>query len=713
MQPLEGCVVIALGDMADRALCRFLATLGAEVRAAALDEQLAVGADFLIEPLGLEQLADAGITRAQLEEWNSALIHVSVTPFGSGGTRSRWRGGELVTSAMGGTLRLTGQPDRRPVKEALDACTFHAEMVAAAGAMAAHYSRLNSGRGQHVDVSIQEVAFSRNISGVLAWQFDRRKLHRAGGALNYGKATVRCIWQLADGWCFHSLMTGRFGAPANQALSDWIDQTGLDNPLREVDWLRYNRSTLDATTRAVWETAIAAFFLTQTRAEIRSEGRARGINACVVEEPGDVLADPHLRARDFWSEANGCRLPGRFAVLTPASTAVRHADAPVAAARSGPLAGVRVLDFSWALVGSITTKILGDLGADVVKVESRTRPCLSRLDVQVSASRPDDLDDKPWFAHLNTSKRSLELDLKRREAMEVIEPLLGWADAIVENFSPGTMQKLGLGYTTISSRHPEIVMASGSVYGQTGPLAREWGVDGTGGALSGRTFLTGWPDRDPVVPGAVPYGDVIVPYVMAACVMAGLAHRRKRGGGCHIDASMYEICVQQMLPAIRASQQGPKPQRTGNSDPGVLDQDVYPARGEDRWIAISLFDEADQARLHELTGGQPLAQWTSDQNDHELVEQLQHAGIAAGVVQDIEDMIEKDVSLTERGALVDLPHPKLGSFGHVRTPITFSDDVIRPFRAPGIGEHTREIALETAGIGAERYAQLEAEGVLK
>src|SRR5690606_29058012 len=195
-------------------------------------------------------------------------------------------------------------------------------------------------------------------------------------------------------------------------------------------------------------------------------------------------------------------------------------------------------------------------GADVIKVESRSRPCLSRLDVQVAASRRGDLDDKPWFAHLNTSKRSLSLDLKRPESREIIDPLLGWADAVVENFSPGTMDKLGLGYADVSAAHAGLVMASGSVYGQTGPLAREWGVDGTGGALSGRTFLTGWPDRGPVVPGAVPYGDVVVPYVIAACVVAGLAGRLRSGRGCHVDAAMYEICVQQMAPALCAAQDG-------------------------------------------------------------------------------------------------------------------------------------------------------------
>jgi crotonobetainyl-CoA:carnitine CoA-transferase CaiB-like acyl-CoA transferase len=346
-------------------------------------------------------------------------------------------------------------------------------------------------------------------------------------------------------------------------------------------------------------------------------------------------------------------------------------------------------------------------------VETRSRPCLSRLDVQVSASRADDLDDKPWYAHLNSSKRSLTLDLKRPESREVLGPLLGWADAVIENFSPGTMDKLGLGFAQLSASRPDLVMASGSVYGQTGPLSGEWGVDGTGGALSGRTYLTGWADRDPVVPGAVPYGDVIVPYVMAACVSAALAQRRAQGGGCHIDASMYEICVQQMHAAIVAAQRGVTPQRMGNADPAVPSQDVYPARGEDRWVAISTFTPEEQQRLAALAGNRPIAAWTREHEDHVLVAQLQAAGIAAGVLQDMEDMLERDPQLRARGALVELPHPKLGAFGHMRTPITFSVDQIKPYRAPGMGEHNREIAVEIAGVTAERYAELDAAGVLK
>lgn len=727
MKPLDGLSVLALDGAADSALARLLNSFGAQVtpvQLSVLANELP-RADFLIECIGLPALQRAGFSRERIEQINARLIHVSVTTFGSKGPRADWRGGELIASAMGGTLRVTGDPDRSPVKEALDACWFHADMVGAAGAMAALVELAHSGRGQHVDVSVQEVAFSRNVNGVLVWQFDRRKLHRVGGALNYGRATVRCIWPLADGFCFHTLMTGRFGAPANQALSDWIDEAGLPNPLRGVDWTRYNRSTLDPQTRREWEQAIEAFFSTRTRQEISTEGRRRGINATVVAEPGDVLADAHLQARNFWaSDVGGRRKPARFVAMQEGSQPAQPAQGSTrVAARPGPLKGLRVLDFSWALVGSITTKVLGDLGCDIVKVESRSRPCLSRIDVQVNASRADSFDDKPWFAHLNTSKRSLALDLKLPQSREVLEPLLDWADIVVENFSPGTMAKLGLDYATLQKRNPGIIMVSGSVFGQTGPLAESWGVDGTGAALSSRTFLTGWPDRNPVIPGAVPYGDVIVPYVMAAATAAAVEHRRRTGKGCHIDAAMYEICVQQMHDAIIAAEQGQRPMRSGNDDPNVFHQGVYSTAGDDQWIAITLPSRSDWQRLCAAAGISPeqsprdaqpaLNAWSRQHEARALMEQLQAAGIAAGAVQDIEDLIEHDPQIAIRGALINLEHPLLSGFGHVRTPISFSATHTSPYRAPSIGEHSNAIAAELCGLSASRIEELERLGVFR
>lgn len=695
MTPLQDHRVAVLGNMADRALVRYLASLGAEIGGPV------AGASFVVDDLGLEATRDLGIP--------ADAIHVSVTPFGSGGPRAHWRGGELVASAMGGALRVTGEPDLPPVKEAGDACTFHADMVAAAGALAAHFARGSHGKGQHVDVSIQQVAFSRNTNGILVWQFDKRKLARAGGSIAYGKAKVRAIWRLSDGWCFHALMTGRLGAPANQALSDWMDEVGAPNPMRGTDWLSYNRSTLPAETRAEWEAAMDAFFRTRTKREIATEGRRRGINACVVNEPADVLADEHLAARGFFTAPGG--LPTRFATFREASAAV-SAPAIQAGQRPGPLSGVKVLDFAWALVGSITTKTLGDLGAEIVKIETRTRPDLARLDVQVSASQPGNLDDKPWFAHLNTSKRSLALNLKQPSSRRVLEPLIEWADVVVENFSPGTMAKLGLDYDELARRNPGIVMVSGSVFGQTGPLAQEWGVDGTGGALSGRTFLTGYPGGDPVIPGAVPYGDVIVPYVMAASVAAALQHRRETGRGCHIDASMYEICVQQMRYSLEAAKRGERPGRLGNSDPAVFAQDIYPAAGEDRWVVISVSSIEERQRLHAITG-EDVAGWTRQREDHRIAEELQAAGIACGVVQDCEDLMDRDPQMASRAALAVLDHPLLGPFGHVVTPLRLSRDEFAPFRAPSMGEHSHEIARTICGLDEAEIARLDDEGVFQ
>jgi crotonobetainyl-CoA:carnitine CoA-transferase CaiB-like acyl-CoA transferase len=210
----------------------------------------------------------------------------------------------------------------------------------------------------------------------------------------------------------------------------------------------------------------------------------------------------------------------------------------------------------------------------------------------------------------------------------------------------------------------------------------------------------------------VPYGDVIVPFVMAGHVAAALQHRRETGRGCHIDASMYEICVQQMRDFLSAAKRGERPQRLGNTDPTVPWQGVLAAAGEDRWVAISLFDEADRARFAAVAGADPEA-WCAAREDHAIAAELQGAGIAAGVLQDPEDMIERDPQLAERQALVTLDHPLLGPFGHMATPMRFSRDRFEPFRAPRMGEHVEAIASTLCGLSLARVAELSKEGVLQ
>jgi crotonobetainyl-CoA:carnitine CoA-transferase CaiB-like acyl-CoA transferase len=221
----------------------------------------------------------------------------------------------------------------------------------------------------------------------------------------------------------------------------------------------------------------------------------------------------------------------------------------------------------------------------------------------------------------------------------------------------------------------------------------------------------------------VPYGDVIVPYVMAAATAAAVDHRRRTGKGCHIDAAMYEICVQQMHDVIMAAEQGERPTRRGNDDPAIFHQGVYATAGDDQWIAITLPAQSDWQRLCEiaqLNAAQSprdaelaLKAWCRQHEAHPLMEQLQAAGIATGVVQDIEDLIERDPQISARRALVNLEHPLLGAFGHVRTPISFSATSTSPYRAPSIGEHSIAIATDLCGLSASRIEELERLGVFR
>lgn len=728
----ELSVVELAGRLGDTCT-QFLASLGARItRVSAVHEalQLAASADVLLEYGAERELA---ALRAQYPR----LIHASLSPFGTAGPRAHFRGGELVCSAMGGVLRMIGDRDRPPVKEALDACLFHAHAATAAAIMLAYHERELSGRGQHVDVSVQEVAASRLTNAVVLYQFDKRLLERSGQFLQYGRAAVRCIWPLRDGYAFHTLMSGRFGAPANMALCGWLDELGYDNPMRDVDWVRYDRSALPVATRAVWEAALAKFFSERSKAELLSEGQLRGINAAVLFDPADVLEDPQLQARGFWRKAtlNGreLRAPGPFLKSTLPSARVKAPEPKRVAHPSAALAGVKVLDLSWALVGSLTTKALADHGACVVKLESAQRPCLTRLDVQVSASTPSSLDDKPWFAQLNSSKLSVQLDLKHARAREVLEPLIAWADVVVENFSPGTLDKLGLSYASLKQRRADLIMISASAYGQTGPLKHSWGVDGTSAARSARTWLSGWPDREPVLPGAVPYADAVVPQFMVAALGAALTRRRRTGQGAYFDVSMYEISAHQMARALTSWQLGAAEARSGNRDAEVWHQGVYPARGDDRFVAISLFDRADYARLCELASGSwpdaaalealggalldqldtQIAAFTREQEPHELMQRLQAAGIAAGVVQDIRDLLERDPQLRARPAWLMLDHAKLGPFEHQTTPYHLERTPGRPTAAPLLGEHSEHVCTHLLGLSVDRYRELQAAGVFR
>jgi benzylsuccinate CoA-transferase BbsF subunit len=393
------------------------------------------------------------------------------------------------------------------------------------------------------------------------------------------------------------------------------------------------------------------------------------------------------------------------------------------------LAGVKILDFGWALVGSLTTKQLADHGAQVVRVESITRIDLPRANRMTSNSVANNPDDKPWFTHLNTSKYSMALNLKCAPARSIIEKLIRWADVINANMVPGTLNRLGFGYDYVKTIKPDIIMAEGSTYGQTGPMAREWGVDGTGAALSGYLDLTGWPDRGPVGPN-IPYGDVVLPFFIAAAIVAALDYKHRTGKGQYIDASMLEVCVHQITPALLDWEaNGHLQTRNGNRISYAAPHGVFPCIGEDRWCAIGVFTDEEWEAFSQAIGNpswtketrfatlksrkeneevleELVAKWTKQHSAEEVMQILQAAGVAAGVVQTMQDIVENDPQLKARNFLLPLKHPVIGVFGHPAPPYKLLKTEAQVRTSPCLGEHTEYICTQLLNMSDAEFVEI-------
>jgi len=268
----------------------------------ALFKKLVEKSDFVIESFPPGYMDSLGLGYEALCLVNPGIIMISITPFGQSGPHSHYRGPELVAAAMGGVVNNTGDPDRPPVKESLDSTYFHGGAAAALGAMISYYHCELTGVGQHVDVSLQEVTAFRVTSCLNAWQFDRLLLRREGPCQTLGPVATRWFWNCKDGCLFWHMLGGMQGAPANKALSDWIDETETENPMREItDWPTFDKARMPQKQWDRMETKIAQFFMKLTKNEIARESLKRGANAVIIDDPADVLASEHLAARGYWA----------------------------------------------------------------------------------------------------------------------------------------------------------------------------------------------------------------------------------------------------------------------------------------------------------------------------------------------------------------------------------------------------------------------------
>ena len=401
---------------------------------------------------------------------------------------------------------------------------------------------------------------------------------------------------------------------------------------------------------------------------------------------------------------------------------------------TAPLEGIRVADFTWVWAGPFCTLQLAHLGAEVIRVESATRTCVTRLLPPFADGKPG-INRSGYFNQYNQGKLSLGLDLKQPEALAVAKDLIAHSDVLCENFATGVMERMGLGYEEVRRVKPDIIMIALSGYGATGP-EREFVSYGPAQVpLSGMSSVTGYADWPPMHVG-ISYGDPTGGLHGAVAVLAALLHRAATGEGQYIDLSQQETSIAVLGEALlEQSMTGRQPPRTGNRVPHMAPHGVFRCAGEQRWVAIAVRDDddwrrcaaemdhaelADDARFATLAARKTnedalealVSAWTAPQAAEEVAERLQRAGLPACVSMHSKDIAE-DPHLAASGFFVHLPHPEVGTRLHLGVPWRMSETpcTVR-HAAPRLGEHTDEVLERILGYGKEQIAALRARGVL-
>ncbi len=411
---------------------------------------------------------------------------------------------------------------------------------------------------------------------------------------------------------------------------------------------------------------------------------------------------------------------------------------------SGPLVGIRsvVLTQYWA--GTFCTELLAMMGAEVIQIESRRRPDGVRWAYE--GPMPAALEAEPTAQHAwncspnyngwNLNKLGITLDISMADGLAIYKQLVAQADIVADNFTPRVTANLGIDYESLRAIKPDLIYCSISGYGASGPYANASANGGTIDAASGMASLLGYADDDsePLVAGAM-YQDAVAGYHGFAALITALLHRDRTGEGQYIEVSMQEANHQLIGDAaLEYALTGTVRRRLGNRHTTFAPHGIYPALGEEQWVAFAAETERQWHALCELADrpqwrtdprfadnasrkenedalDQEIAVWTAERSRDELATRLSAAGLPAAPVLDSYEVAE-DAVFRERGHIVEVAHPEAGTWPQIGVPYQFSRTpaaITRP--APMLGEHSAEVFERLLGIDHEAYAELVRKGV--
>ncbi len=404
---------------------------------------------------------------------------------------------------------------------------------------------------------------------------------------------------------------------------------------------------------------------------------------------------------------------------------------------NGPLKGIRILDFTWGKAGPTATMILSDMGAEVIKVEGPERPDGSRgLPPRLDQLKP--LENSGYFNNNNRNKKGVVLNMALPEARAIGERLVAKSDVVIESFSAHVMDSWGLGYARLKEIRPDIIYVSMAGLGHWGPQAEYQTIGPTIQALSGLTWISGLPDKEPAGWG-YSYMDNTGGYYGAIAVLFALLHRARTGRGQWIDLAQVEAATTLTGTAILDyTVNGGSSTRNGNRSehPAAAPHGIYACAGEDRWCAIAVFNDAEWLALtkamdrpelarderfctqlrryqHQDELDQYVSDWTRQREPHAVMGILQAAGIAAGAVQTGRDLSE-DPQLAHLGFYWEADHPLMGSRKFEGLPLKFSRTPAGISRgSPMLGEMSREVLRDVLEIDGEQIDRLAAAGAIQ
>jgi crotonobetainyl-CoA:carnitine CoA-transferase CaiB-like acyl-CoA transferase len=705
--------------------------------------QLSASAELIIETEPPGRLASYGIDHGDLLALQPRLVQVSLTPFGRTGPKSGWVTSDLVSAAHGGFMAVTGLPDR-PLnvwgRQAYNHAGFTAVIAGLSGVRAA---RLD-GHGRHFDVSIHESVTGSIENIFMQYFFDdllptMPKIAQRQGALHWLRA-----YDLAECKTGYAMITP---TPTPELFVNWMVEAGHE-PATEFTGMDL-AEMLERIDELM--SCIHDFVLKYDAMELWWDAQARHCALGGVHDVPAVAKIPQYEHRQLFqnAELDGTvvRGPARMVVMseTPASplkppagddtaldellaewgASTAAAPSPAAALSdrlARPLNGLRVADFTWVLAGPFCTRMLGDLGADVIRLQNEERSTL--------VNRPD----YPYYFVWNRSKRSATIDMKHPQALAAVRRLIENCDVLIENYSAGVLEAWGLDYETVHEWNPRLVYVTMSGCGHDGPWKHVISYAPTVHALCGITHLTNFADRGDVGAG-FSLNDHLAGYSAAVTTLAALEARDRTGRGQKIDMAQLEIGTYCIGPAlIDHFANGRAAQPAGNTD-GLHDHvpnEVYAT--SDGFVAVSVTCDEQWPPLAAVIGiefGDPaladeetrrqrrseidsvLTTWASTRTADDVMLTLQAAGVPAGSVQHAGELFATDPQHRARGFWQEGNHAVFGP-RHVDTfpALIDSHRIAVDHLSPAyLGEHNFDVWAEVAGYEFEEVATGMAEGL--